>query len=131
MNNQSIVEGVAQKVLDKLNSKKSSANHGIDPITIIMIIGIILTVIRIIQECRNNDEDESLNETQHMLYQIHDLSIKRTWLNRLRLGRVIRKNLSSDQYDEYGYNLRESIMDVGEEVTEEETYALMEAVNND
>jgi hypothetical protein len=119
---------IAKKVLNKLPKE----NYGIDPITIIIIIGVLLSLIRVIQECRKK---RTLLKNKHELAgllkkDIQDLVMKDSWLNNLRLKRMIRQHLSKEQYKTYGLKLQESIMEVGINLTEDEIYTLMEAAND-
>ena len=43
------LSNLAQKIITKANIKNE--NHGFYPITIIIVIGVILSLIRVIQEC--------------------------------------------------------------------------------
>lgn len=124
------LEKIAKKVLSNMNS--STENHGIDPITIIIVIGVILSLIRVIQECRKNRSMIKDKHSQASLLQrdVQDIVLKDSWLNRLRLQRIVKKNLSKDQYKAYGKDLQNSLMDVGVNLTEDEAYTLMEASND-
>lgn len=124
------LEKIAQKVLDKL-PKESTDKYGIVIITILMIISITLTVIRIIQEC-NKKRLLGLNKKQKcQLFNIEtkSLSMKRSFFTRMTLRRVIRKELPRDAYKKYGNDLMNAILDTGVELTEEETQTLVEAAN--
>jgi len=57
------------------------------------------------------------------------LSIKRSWLNQLRLNRIIKNQLSKEDYKSYGSSLKTAIMDVGSNLTDEESQTLVEAAN--
>ena len=123
------LEKIAKKVIT--NTKVNNKDYSIDPITIIMVIGIILTLIRIIQECKKNRK--LLNKTEYaasMKRDIQDLALKDSWLNRLRLQRIIKQNLSKDQYKVYNKPLQNSIMETGVNLTEDEVYTLTEAAEN-
>lgn len=124
------LEKIAKKVLSNMDS--TNDNHGIDPITIIIIISIIVNVIRVIQECRKNRTLIRDKNTKAALLQkdIQDIVLKDSWFNRLRLQRIVKQNLSKDQYKVYGKNLQKSLMEVGINLTEDETYTLMEAAND-
>jgi hypothetical protein len=51
------IEELAKEIYDKTLSKvKETDRYGIDPITIIMIIAIMVNVIRVIQECNKNKQ---------------------------------------------------------------------------
>jgi len=99
---------------------------------ILMIISITLTLIRILQEC-NKNKNLSLSSAQdkYNLYgdEIKSYSIKRGWFTKLRIKKVIRKQMSNDQYKKYGTSLLSSILDVGENLRDDEVITLVEAAN--
>jgi len=125
------LEKIAKKVITNMELPKEK-DYGIDPITIIIVISVILSLIRVIQECRKNRQlVKDKNEYALLMKRdIQDAILKDSWLNRLRLQRVIKKNLSKDQYKAYGKALQYSIMGTGINLTEDEVYTLMEASNN-
>jgi hypothetical protein len=125
------LEKIAKKVINNMKLDKDK-DYGIDPITIIIVIGVILSLIRVIQECKKNrkllkDKNEA---TLLMKKDIQEVILKDSWLNRLRLQRILKQNLSKDQYKTYGKNLQNSIMETGINLTEDEVYTLMEAAND-
>ena len=124
------VEKIAKKVLNNMQLPKDK-DYGIDPITILMVISIILTLIRVIQECRKNRQlVKDKNEYVSLMKRdIQDAILKDSWLNRFRLQRIIKQNLTKDQYKAYGKPLQHSIMGTGINLTEDEIYTLMEAAN--
>lgn len=130
MKKNAALEKIAKKVLTNMQLPKDK-DYGIDPITIIMVISVILTLIRIIQECRKNRKlVKDKNEYASLMKRdIQDAILKDSWLNRLRLQRVIKQNLTKDQYKAYGKALQHSIMGTGINLTEDEIYTLMEAAN--
>jgi hypothetical protein len=130
MKNNAAVEKIAKKVLNNMQLPKDE-NHGIDPLTIIIVISVILSLIRVIQECRKNRQlVKDKNEYASLMKRdIQDAILKDSWLNRLRLQRVIKQNLTKDQYKAYGKALQHSMMGTGINLTEDEVYTLMEATN--
>lgn len=124
------VEKIAKRILD--NTKIDDKDHGfIDPITIILIISVILTLIRVIQECRKNRGllNNKKEYASLLRKDIQDIVLKDSWLNRLRLQKVLRKQLSKEQYKVYNKPLQLSIMETGVNLTEDEVFSLMEAAN--
>jgi hypothetical protein len=124
------LEKIGKKVLNKL--PKNEDNYGIDPLTIIIVIGVILSLIRIIQECRKK---RTLLKDKHeraslLKKDIQEIVLKDSWFNNLRLNRILKQHLSKDQYKVYAKELKNSIMEVGVNLTEDETYTLMEAAND-
>lgn len=131
MKKNAALEKIAKKVISNMNVSKDQ-DYGIDPITIIIVIGVILSLIRVIQECKKNrkllkDKHES---AALMKKDIQEVILKDSWLNRIRLQRIIKQNLTKEQYKTYGKSLQNSIMETGINLTEDETYTLMEAVND-
>jgi len=131
MKKNAALEKIAKKVISNMNLEKDK-EYGIDPITIIIVIGVILSLIRVIQECRKNrkllrDKNESV---ALMKKDIQEVALKDSWLNRLRLQRIMKQNMTKDQYKAYGKALQNSIMETGINLTEDEVYTLMEAANN-
>jgi len=125
------LEKIAKKVLNNMELPKEK-DYGIDPITIIIVISVILSLIRVIQECRKNRQlVKDKNEYASIMKRdIQDAILKDSWLNRLRLQRIIKQNVTKDQYKAYGKALQHSIMGTGINLTEDEVYTLMEASNN-
>lgn len=125
------VEKIAKKVIKNMKLDKNK-DYGIDPITIILVIGIILSLIRVIQECRANRKliKDKLKLAQTMQQDIENLVLKDSWLNRLKLKRIIKQNINKEQYKVYGHALQNSIMETGINLTEDEVCTLVEAANN-
>lgn len=129
--NSKIVKKIAQQILENMKIENNPKYGFVDPITIILIISITLTLIRIIQECRKNRSLIKDKYAKGVLLQkdIQEIILKDSWFNRLRLQRIIKQNLSKEQYAAYGKDLQNSLMSVGINLTEDETCALMEASN--
>lgn len=107
-------EDIADKVI--LNMKKEDNYDAI--ITIIMIAGIVLTLVRIMQEC---DSDKA-----RLLKRIHTLSKRKSWLSKWRLKNIIKKQIPKEIYSVYGVSICDSLMQVGENLTDEELTVLLE-----
>jgi hypothetical protein len=122
------LENLAQKIITKTNIK--SENYGIDPITIIIVIGVILSLIRIIQECRKKRKNLTRkDDALDLRHTIVNLSIKNNWLNNYRLNKILKQHLSKKQYIEYGESLKRAIMEVGKDLNDDESLTLLE-INN-
>jgi hypothetical protein len=124
------LEKIGKKILSKL--PKNEDNYGIDPLTLIIVIGVILSLIRVIQECRKKRTllKNKYERATLLKKDIQEAILKDSWLNNLRLNRILKQHLSRDQYKVYGKELKNSIMEVGVNLTEDETYTLMEAAND-
>lgn len=95
-------------------------------IMIIMMIAILVNAIRVIQECnKNNKIDKILVYKQH----IKELSVRRGWFTKMKLRKLIRRELKPSDYKEYGWQLVNAIFDKGAQVTDEEVSTLLEAAN--
>lgn len=124
------LEAIAMKVMDKMDLSNKSDKYG-NIIVVIMIIGIVLSLIRVIQEC-NKQQFTVFNKDQKAKYmqeQVRSICISRNFLNKWRLRRIIKDKLSSEDYNLYGTKLRDAILDTGVDLTEDESYTLVEAAN--
>lgn len=131
MNKNTKLEKIAKKVLNNIDQKQED-KYGIDPLTLIIIIGVLLSLIRVIQECRKKRSLlKNKNELALLMKRdIQELVLKDSWFNNYRLKRILKQHLSKDQYKAYGSQLQNSIMEVGINLTEEEICTLMEASND-
>lgn len=123
------LKNIAIKVLDKVPNKDPEKFGSV--IAILMVISIILTVIRVIQEC-NKSKIKVFNRRQKTEFygqEIKSLSLRRSWFTRMTVKKVIRKELSPDNYKAYGVQLMNAILDTGETLTEDEIKTLVEAAN--
>lgn len=123
------LEIIAQKVLDKVKPTDAEKFGAI--ITILMIISIILTTIRVIQECHKNKlrSFHGKNKYEYFGQQIKQTAIKRTWFTKIMLKKTIRKELSREAYKQYGVILMNAILDTGEQLKDDELITLAEAAN--
>ena len=101
-------------------------------IAILMIISITLTLIRILQECNKNklSTDSSLAD-KYSLYgnEIKTYSLKRGLFTKLRVKRLIKQQMSKQQYSKYGLQLLNTMLDTGENLQNDEIVTLVEAAN--
>ena len=122
---------IAIKILEKSTVPKED-NYGFALITILMIISIILTVVRIIQECNKNKlKGLSSSQDKYTLYgsEIKAYSSKRGWYTKMRIKKLLRRELQPADYEQYGFALLSALLDMGETLTEEEVVTLVEAAN--
>lgn len=123
------LESIALKVMDKMELSNKSDKYG-NIIVVIMIIGIILTLVRIIQECNSKFSVFDRNQqAKYMQEQIQSICISKNFINSWRLRRIIKEKLSAEDYKQYGDKLKTAILDTGVDITEEESCALVEATN--
>jgi len=120
---------VVDKILKQANLLEDQQFGSV--IGILMMISIVLTMIRILQECNKNKLKELSGTDKYALYgeQIKTFSRKRGWFTRMRLKKILRNKLSPDAYAKYSTKLIEAILDVGEKLTDDEVITLVEASN--
>jgi hypothetical protein len=125
------LEAIALKVMDKMDLSHTKKNTYGNIIVVLMIIGIVLALIQIIQKC--NDKKllplDIKTKTRLMHGEIQKICISRNFLNTWRLRNIIKQKLNPEDYEAYGKQLRNAIMDTGSELTEDETFTLVEAAN--
>ena len=129
MTNNDKLEMLANKILNKTNITNKHEYGSL--ILTIMIISVILTLVRVIQECHSK-KILTLDKRHRSLFvaqEIQNLSVKRTWFNQIRLKRILKQKLSPDIYALYGDSLKLAIMDVGSTLTDEESQILLEAID--
>jgi len=127
-----IVEILAQEIHDKTSSKvKETDRYGIDPLTIIILIGIAVNVIRVIQECNKNKTKKlKFGEKVDLLStDIKFRSNNHSFFTRLKIRSIIKKHLNKSQYKVYKEPLLETLLEVGKKVKEEQVSALLEHEN--
>lgn len=125
------LRGIAIKVLNKSTVEKDPV-YGFAVVTILMIISIILTCIRILQECNKNENNKNCTQLEKCaLYgeQIKTYSIKRGWFTKMRLKKILRREMSHDDYVKYSISIISALLDTGETLTDDEITTLVEAAN--
>lgn len=127
-----IIVNTAEIVRDRTMGRvKEEERFGIDPITILMLISIMIGVIRIIQECRKNKLSSLSNEEKvrfiHNEIKINSNNLK--LIQKHRVKRLIRQNLTRDQNKIYGEPLFKTLMELGQNIKEEQVSALLEYKN--
>jgi hypothetical protein len=100
-------------------------------IAILMVISIILTLIRVLQECNKNKLSGAEPKEKCETYgqEIKTYSTRRGWFTKLRIKKVLRQNMSKEQYSKYGLQLTNALLDNGENLKDDEVMALVEASN--
>lgn len=120
---------IAQKIINNAGLTGDEKFGSI--IIILTIISIILTAIRVLQECNKNKLKEASKEEKYAAYgsQIKEFSNRRGWFTRMRIKKIIRKEFNKEDYEKYSLRLTEAIMNIGETLTDEEIKTLVEAAN--
>lgn len=129
MNNKKL-KNIATKVLQKANVPEDETFGSV--IAILMVISIILTLVRILQECNKNKlSGDYTAEDKCNLYasEIKHYSIRRGWFTKMRIKKLLRRELNKEQYEKYGMSLMVAILDIGENLDNQEVSCLLEAAN--
>jgi hypothetical protein len=123
------LKAIAQKVLDKISNNDPEKFGSV--IAILMIISIMLTVIRVLQECNKNKMStfSTKEKTQFFAGEIKKTIIRRTWFTKMTIKKAIRRELGMVAYKEHGNALMNAILDIGEELKDDELITLAEAAN--
>lgn len=128
------LDSIAREILNKceitIEEKKDEDNYG-SVIIILMLISILLTSIRAIQEC-NKSKLLRFGESEKCEFvkkNIKDLSYKRGFFTKMKLKKIVKKNLNADLYSKYGQQIIYCLFNYGENVTDDEVQTLMEASN--
>jgi hypothetical protein len=101
-------------------------------IAILMIISIILTLIRVLQECNKNKLSQDCTaQDKYSLYgeEIKNYSVRKGWFTKLRIKKALRQNMSREQYAKYSVRLLSALLDNGENLKDDEIIALVETSN--
>jgi hypothetical protein len=128
--NDNRLKAIGSKVLAKANIPEDEKFGSV--IAILMIISIILTVIRVLQECNKNKLSTNCSaEDKCSLYgsEIKEYSVRRGWFTKMRIKKILRKNLDQEQYAKYSLALLNALLDTGENLNTEEISCLVEAAN--
>jgi hypothetical protein len=124
------LKAIGSKVLAKANISEDEKFGSI--IAILMIISIILTVIRVLQECNKNKLLATCTaEDKYSLYgaEIKEYSMRRGWFTKMRIKKILRRELSPEQYNKYSLALTSALLDTGESLDNTEVSCLVEAAN--
>lgn len=123
-----LAENIHQKILSKTEEKD---RYGIDPLTIILIIGIIVNVIRVIQECNKSkiSKLQGSEEAELLNTDVKFRAMHGSFLTRWKLKGVIKKHLDKKQYKVYGDAMLKTLLEAGKNITKEELLAIMEYKN--
>ena len=137
-----VINDLASEVLEETKKnlrEDNSENYGIDPLTIIIIIGILVNVIRVVQECRKDCEPITLNfkdknKTKQMQYaymttEVRSQATNCGWFAKRRIRKIIKEKLTPEQYKKYGEALLQALLVIGLKATDEQVCSLMEYQN--
>lgn len=123
------LENLSSKIINE--SGLNSTTEYTSVLLTIMVIGIILNCIRVIQECNKNKTIKMPNEKKISFYKkrISDLSKRRGWYTKMRIRKAIRREMKMGVYKEYGSRIVDSMLSIGENITEDEVSSILEALN--
>jgi hypothetical protein len=124
------LKNIALKVLNRSSLKPDNEKSGFATITVLMIISVILTCIRILQEC-NKTKLSNSTEDKYAIYkeQIKTFSINKGWFTKMRIKKILRKEMKPDDYKKYSLSILIALLDTGEVLTDDEIKVLVEAAN--
>lgn len=121
---------IAQKVINDAGLANEERFGSV--IAILMMISIILTVIRVLQECNKNKVSQLSNANDRFaIYgeNIKTFSKNRGWFTKMRIKKIIRRELNPDDYAKYSTQLVNSLLNIGESLKDDEVVTLVEAAN--
>jgi hypothetical protein len=124
------LKNIAEKIRQLANIPKEE-NFG-SVIAILMIISIILTLVRVLQECNKNKlSTESTSQDKYNLYgaEMKNYSMRRGWFTKMRIKKILRQNMSKEQYNKYSLHLLEALLNTGANLTDDEVMTLVENAN--
>lgn len=124
------LNAIASKVLIKAGISQEEKFGSV--IAILMIISIILTVIRVLQECNKNKLAANCSSAdKYELYgqEIKEYSLRRGWFTKMRIKKILRQKLTQEDYEKYSLSLLNALLDTGENLNNQEILCLVEAAN--
>lgn len=125
------LKAIAIKILEKSRVPKED-NYGFAVVTILMIISIVLTCVRILQECNKNKlSDQSTAEDKYSMYgeQLHTFSERRGWFTKMRIKKILRREMKKEDYEKYSLAILGALLNTGEILTDDEIITLVEAAH--
>lgn len=130
MDNNTKIQDIAKKVINNTQHNKNDENFGF-VVTVLVIISIVLTVIRIIQECNKSVWARWTKREKYTYFgaQIKEKSEKPSWLTKRIIKKAIRKELSKENYEKYGLPIMNALLSTGASLTDDEIITLAEAAN--
>ena len=124
------LKAIAIKVLEKSRVPKED-NYGFAIVTILMIISIILTCVRILQECNKNKlSAQSTAEDKYTIYgeQLHTFSERKGWFTKMRMKKILRR-MQREDYEKYSLSILNALLETGETLSKDDVQTLVEAAN--
>jgi hypothetical protein len=130
MNNEPLKQ-IASKVLNLIPIDEEDQEKFGSVLIILAIISIILTLVRVIQECDKSKIKllNRQNKYEHFSQQIRNMSIRRSWFTKMTIKKILRKEFDRNDYYKYGMVITNAILDVGENLSQNEIKILVEEAN--
>jgi hypothetical protein len=125
MENQEKLKSIAESILEKAKYEStdiSSDEHG-SVIAVIMIISTLLTLVRIVQEC-NKKKDKMFYANR-----IRDIGVRRGWYTKMKIRKILRRELSPEDYRKNASSLVNAILDEAAQIKEEDLITILESAN--
>jgi len=125
------LKAIAVKILEKSNVQKDEV-YGFAIVTILMIISIVLTCVRILQECNKNKlSASSTAQDKYAMYgeQLHTFSERRGWFTKMRIKKILRREMNREDYEKYSLSILNALLETGEVLTDDEIQTLVENAN--
>lgn len=122
---------IAEKVINQIPNKEQDPEKFGSVIIILTVISIILTLIRVWQEC-NKSKLSILDKNQKQVYfgeDVKNLSIRKSWFTKMTVKKAVRKELSKEDYKQYGSDLVNAIFNTATNLNKNEIQTLAEAAN--
>ena len=121
---------IASKVCS--NAKISEDEKFGSIIAILMVISIILTLVRVLQECNKNKlKDNCASQEKYALYgkEMKNYSARRGWFTKMRIKKALRQVMSKEDYIKYNFQLLNALLDTGANLNDDEIITLVENAN--
>ena len=126
----SILEDISQDIYNKASQKISDTQFG-SVILTVMIIGIIVNLIRVAQECQKK-QTNNMNKVDRFrsnISMIRQYCHNRTWFTKMRIKKIIRQKIGGAEYKKYSNILLDTLLDTGENLTDDQFIQLLEICN--
>lgn len=117
MKNKEQIKKIAEEIIESSDLPKDYGSI----ILILGVVSIILSTIRIIQECNKNKEfSNEQDEIQFYKNKIRELSNRRGWYTKMRIKKLLRNEMNRDDYKRYANSIVEAILNYGEKLSTDE-----------
>lgn len=120
------INNIAYDILQKVSITTNTNVSG--SIAILMIVSIILTCIRVIQECKKKQFLENTTDDEKyeiLAMAIQDLSTKKGWFTKMRIKKILRKHLEKSTYSIYHTSLVDALLTAGTNITDQDIKTIL------